>query len=60
MTNKTQIDLLIEILNFKNQIKSHNPGKKKRKKIFLKTYMHYLMVEKVFLMIRKSNVSNKN
>ena len=46
--DKTQIDLLIEILNFKKRIKPHNL------EIFLKTYMHYLMLEKVFMMLLKA------
>ena len=48
--DKDQIILLV-----KNKIKPQNPEKKrKRKNTFLKTYMHFLMVEKEFLMFLKA------
>ena len=52
--NEDQSDSLIEILNFEKQIKRQNPEKKQKKKVFLKTYMHFLMVEKEFLMLLKA------
>ena len=46
--DKDQRILLLEIMNLKCKIKAQKP-KKKQKKVFLKLYMQFLMVEKEFL-----------
>ena len=57
MTSKesgdNQGNLLVEITNFKKQVKPRDQDKKQEKKIFLKTYIIFWMVEKEFLMLLK-------
>ena len=48
-----QSNLLVEIMNSKNKTTPQDP-KKKKKKILLNTCMHFLMVEKEFLMLLKA------
>ena len=45
--DKDQSDLLVELLNFRKQVKTEN----NRKKMLLKTYIIFLKVEKDFLML---------
>ena len=49
-----QSNLLVEIMSFKNKTKPQDPKKKQEKKILLKRCMHFLMVEKEFLMLLKA------
>ena len=49
-----QSNLLVEIMNFENKTKPQDPKKKQEKKMLLKTCMHFLMVEKEFLMLLKA------
>ena len=51
--DKDQRILLLEIMNLKCKIKAQKPNKK-QKKVLLKLYMHFLMVEKEFLMHLKA------
>ena len=52
--DEDQSNFLVEIINFKNKVKPQDPErKKKRKMMFLKTFMQFLMVEKEFLMLLK-------
>ena len=48
-----QVELLIKIMNFKEITRAKNPRKKNKRKIFLKAYMHFLMVEKRILIVLK-------
>ena len=48
-----QSSLLVEFMNFKKQVKRKNPEEKQEKKIFLKTYVIFLIVEKEFLTLLK-------
>ena len=49
-----QTDFLVEIMNFKKKTKPKSPEKKnKEKKLFLKTCIICLIVEKKFLMLLK-------
>ena len=41
-------------MNFKSKIKLQNPEKKQQKKDIIIAYMHFLMVEKEFLMLLKT------
>ena len=52
--DKDQISLLVKIMNFKSKIKLQNPEKKQQKKDIIIAYMHFLMVEKEFLMLLKT------
>ena len=49
--NEDQSDLLIEILSFRKQVKPKLQRKNNRKKMFLKTYIIFLKLEKEFLML---------
>ena len=49
--DEDQRDLLVEILNFKKKAKPKSPGKNNKQKIFLKTYIIFMNVEKEFLML---------
>ena len=49
-----QSNLLVEIMNFENKTKPQDQKKKQEKKMLLKTCMHFLMVEKEFLMLLKA------
>ena len=50
-----QTDLLAEIINFKKQKKSRSQEKKnEKKKLFFKTCIIFLRVEKKFLMLLKA------
>ena len=40
-------------MKFKSKIKPHSTEKKQKKNMFLKTDMHFFMVEKEFLMLLK-------
>ena len=52
--DEDQSNFLVEIINFKNKVKPQDPEKKKKRKMmFLKTFMQFLMVEKEFLMLLK-------
>ena len=50
-TDKDKGSLLVEIMSFKSQLKLQNLEKKQKKNIFLRTHIHFLMVEKEFLML---------
>ena len=50
--NEYQIYLL-SVINFKRKTKPQDPEKNKIKKIYLNVYMHFLVVEKEFLMLLK-------
>ena len=52
-SGEDQSNLLVEIMNSKNKTTPQDP-KKKKKKILLNTCMHFLMVEKEFLMLLKA------
>ena len=52
--DEDQSSLLVEIMNLKSKIKPQNPRKSKGKKIFLITYMKFLMVEEEFLRLSKA------
>ena len=52
--NKDQSDLLVEILNFRKQVKPRCLEKNNRKKMFLKTYIVFLKLEKEFLTFLKA------
>ena len=43
-----------EVINFKSKVKLEIQRKSKIKKMFLRTYMHFLMVEKEFLKLLKA------
>ena len=62
-TDKDQ-NLFVEILNLKtNKTKKHTKKqkkKKKKKKILLKTIMHFLMVERVFVAFESKTFQIKN
>ena len=49
--NEDQSDLLIEILSFRKQVKPKLQRKNNRKKMFLKTYIIFLKLEKEFSML---------
>ena len=49
--DKDKGSLLVEIMSFKSQLKLQNLEKKQKKNIFLRTHIHFLMVEKEFLML---------
>ena len=49
--NEDQGDLMVEIFNFRKQVKPKNSEKKQQKKMFLKTYIIFLKLEKEFLML---------
>ena len=49
-----QNDLLVEILNFRKQVKPKIKRRNNKKKMFLKTYIIFLKVEKEFLMLFKA------
>ena len=49
--DEDQRDLLVEVLNFKKKAKLKGPEKKQQKKMFLKTYIIFLKIEKEFLML---------
>ena len=49
--NENQRDLLVQILNFKRKAKQKSPEKNNKTKMFLKTYIIFLNVEKEFLML---------
>ena len=52
--NNDQGSLLVEIMNFNSKLERQNQEKKsKRKKLILRTYMHFLIVKKEFLMLLK-------
>ena len=53
--NEDQSNSLVEIMNFKKQIRPRDPEKKQGEKILLKAYMHFMKVEKWFLMVLKIN-----
>lgn len=56
-THKSESNLLVEIINFRKNTKAKIPEKKaKKKKNILKAYMHFLMIDKRFLMPSKSNI----
>ena len=53
--NKYQSDLLVEIMNFREKTKPQSPEKKnKKKKLFLRTCVTFLWVEKKLLMLLKA------
>ena len=49
-----QADLLIEIINFRKKTKPRSQEKKREKKLFIKTCIIFLRVEKEFLMLLKA------
>ena len=49
--DKDKGSLLVEIMSFKSQLKLQNLEEKQKKNIFLRTHIHFLMVEKEFLML---------
>ena len=51
--NEYQTDLLAEIINFKKKTKPRSQEKYKEKKLFFKTCIIFLRVEKKFLMLLK-------
>ena len=51
--DKEQQDLLIGVMNFKKKKQNHKIQKKYKKKMFFKTCMHILIVEKKSLMFFK-------
>ena len=48
-----QTDLLVKIINFRKKTKPKSPEKNKKKKLFLKTCVIFLRVDKKFLMLLK-------
>ena len=52
--NKDQSDLLVEILNFRKEVKPRCLEKNNRKKMFLKTCTVFLKLEKEFLTFLKA------
>ena len=51
--NDYQTDLLVEIMNFMKNTKPKSVEKKQEKKLFLKTCINFLMIEKKFFMLLK-------
>ena len=54
-TNEHQKDLLVEIMSFRKHTKPRSREKKKKKKLFLKTCIVFLSVEREFLTLLKAN-----
>ena len=52
--NEYQVDLLTEIINFRKNTKPRIEEKKQEKKLFFKTCIIFLSVEKKFLMLLKA------
>ena len=52
--NEYQTDLLAEIMSFKKHTKPRSPEKNKKKKLFFKTCIIFLRVEKKFFMLLKA------
>ena len=49
-----QADLLTEIINFRKNTKPRSQEKNEKEKLFFKTYILFLRVEKKFLMLLKA------
>ena len=58
--DKYQTDLLVEIMNFRKNMKPISQEKNKKNKLFLKTCIVFLRVEKKFLMLLKVKYFQKN
>ena len=59
--DEDQSNLLVEIMDFRKRNQDQRiQVKNKRRKLFLKTCMHFLRLQKKYLMILKANISNQN
>ena len=58
--DKYQTDLLVEIMNFRKNMKPVSQEKNKKNKLFLKTCIVFLRVEKKFLTLLKVKYFQKN
>ena len=57
--HKDQSNLLVAVMNFKSKTKPQKPDKKIKTYISFKTFLHFLMVQKEFLMLLKIKYPQK-